>query len=116
MITVTADISAIDKRLADMHDKLHELGSHGAADEFFNWQAEDMHRKRPTVRKLRGKHWRTIIRPHSYWETKRSERYQASLGRHHKPHTLTSTRPILRASLLTQLQNRLRGLLDAIRW
>ena len=116
MITVTCDTSEVEKRFEDMHNCLHELGAHGLGDEFFNWQAEDMRRKHPTVRKGRGRRFFTIIRPHSYYEVMRSRRYQAALGRHHKPHTRTSNRPILRASLYAQLQNRLRSLLDAIKW
>jgi hypothetical protein len=116
VVTITVDIAAVEKRLADMHNKLHELGAHGLGDEFFNWQAEDMHRKHPTLKKLRGKRYRTVIRPHSYFEVMRSRHFQSRLGRRHRPHTLTSTRPILRPALLTRLQERLRGLLDAIKW
>ena len=115
-MNITCDISAVVQRFSDMHDKLHELGAHGLGDEFYNWQAEDMHRKNPTARKGRGKRYSTIIRPHSYYEVLRSRHYQGALGRHHKPHTLTSTRPILRASLLSKLQERLAALLDAIKW
>jgi hypothetical protein len=90
--------------------------------EFSAWQTDDMHRHRPATHLSR---WRrhqksasTIIRPHSRYETERSERVQRRIARRLKraaakgrtivaPRLRTSTRPILREELHQRFVERL---------
>jgi hypothetical protein len=117
-ISITIDTSAVEKRLADMSEKLNTL-TQEIPTEFYNWQAEDMHRKQPRQKVWRrGKSVSTIIRPHSYAEMKRSQHAQARARRRRHSHLQArwSTRPILRAELLTRLQERMQALLASVKW
>ena len=100
--------------------------------ELSDWQVDDMHRKRPNTKRSR---WRrgstkaqTLIRPHSRYETQRSTLYQRRLLRRLRRATgrriitdyiqlKRSRRPILRESLIEQLNVRMfQAMRETISW
>jgi hypothetical protein len=117
---VTVDTSKVEKRLADMVEKLKKLGTEEIGIELTNWQSADMHRKKPRTRVwARGKRASTVIRPHSIAEMKRSHQSQMRARRRRRgplPAKHWSTRPILRDELYQRLAERMRALLATIRW
>ena len=115
MLTFSLDSSGLDRRIDDMRERLKKLGAQDIQDEMFNWQAEDMHRKRPRVRGFR-KRATTIIRPHSVAEMKREHRAMLRAKRRKGGFHHLSTRPILRPELYERLCQRMRALLATVSW
>jgi hypothetical protein len=124
-MNITADPSAIIKRLNEMLGKLDHFKRVDIGQELSAWQTEDMHRHRPfTMRSRRKGQAATVIRPHSLYEIKHSERYQRRMARRVIRGTKksmaafarwegkTSMRPILRAELYQRLQSRMDALLN----
>jgi hypothetical protein len=117
---ITVDSSAVEKRLDRMTETLKELGTKGIGDELFNWEAEDLHRKKPWAQLYkRGRRASTTIRPHSLAEMKRSRQTMMRARRRRSHRGLRqhwSTRPILRAELYTKLVERMHALLATVKW
>ena len=67
MLTIDIDavaLKAIDRKLEEMQEKIEQLKHTGLADELADWETQDMHRRRPLVKRRRvGAS--TTIRPHS---------------------------------------------------
>jgi hypothetical protein len=108
------DLRAIDKRLADMLHKLDHFGSVELGQEMSDWQTQEMHRHRPFTMRWRGRMRKvmTIVRPHSLREVLGKRGYARKVlhqkvgraPRRHRIYHAWSTRPILRAELLSRLQ------------
>jgi hypothetical protein len=126
-----ANADAIAKTVGKMIGSITYFGGVEMPKEMSDWQTEDVHRKRPGTKRSR---WRrgstqvqTLFRPHSRYETTRSQLYQRRLLRRlrrTKRRVITdfiqlkrSTRPILRESLTEQLRNRMvTALFETISW
>jgi hypothetical protein len=126
-----ANADAIAKTVGKMIGSITYFGGVEMPKEMSDWQTEDVHRKRPGTKRSR---WRrgstqvqTLFRPHSRYETMRSQLYQRRLLRRlrrTKRRVITdfiqlkrSTRPILRESLIDQLRNRMvTALFETISW
>jgi hypothetical protein len=117
-------------RIGKMIGHINYFANVEMRQEFNAWQTQDMHRKKASTK---GTKWRrhqksvfTIIRPHSYYETQRSQLYQAKLvrklRRRKRPlnayiQLRTSTRPILRESVYQKLPPRMNeALRQTINW
>jgi hypothetical protein len=112
-------------RIGKMMGQINYFANVEMRQEFNAWQTQDLHRKKASTK---GSKWRrhqkrvtTIIRPHSFYETTRSQAYQSKLKRRlrrrKKPlnefiRLRTSTRPILRQSIYDLLPPRME---DALR-
>jgi hypothetical protein len=119
---------AIQRKLDDMIEKIHELKKNDLGDELALWQTEDMNRDRAFVKRVRGG-VRTIVRPHSRHEVEASRHHQRRMLRRVSTGTAAaarafmqwqarwSTRPILRAELLDKLHERMVSLVqEKLRW
>jgi hypothetical protein len=120
---------AVEKRLADMAEKIRHAKAVDIGTELSDWQTEDMHRNRPFTMRSRAKgKATTIIRPHSLREMKHSLRYQRRMGRKvarggkramltfSRWEVKTSMRPILRSALEEQLMERVMALRERLKW
>jgi hypothetical protein len=127
------NFDAMAKKVGSMVGHITYFGSVEMPRELSQWQTQDMHRKRPAVKRRR---WRarktralTLIRPHSRAEVLRSRAYQAGLRRRirskrKRPSEAViavrlrhSTRPILREILYAQFVDRLtRALHETVNW
>ena len=113
MLTIDIDavaLKAIDRKLEEMQEKIEQLKHTGLADELADWETQDMHRRRPFVKRRRvGAS--TTIRPHSLYEMRRRRKVFQRYARRHRRKgryvtafdIRTSTRPNLRAELLDRL-------------
>lgn len=126
------EVQGTDKLRATLENMGRQLRTLPAAidQEFFNWQAEEVHRAHPSVHR-RGKRtmW-SLFRPHSLREMqragkqiRRAERFKAYVAKHPRSrrrpprvYRRTSTRPILRAELLDALQLRIANLIARVQW
>jgi hypothetical protein len=126
-----ANADAIAKTVGKMIGNITYFGGVEMPKEMSDWQVQDMHRKRPGTTRKR---WRrgatsaqTIIRPHSRYETARSQAYQKRLLRRlrrTRRRVITnyiqlrrSTRPILRESLFDQFCTRMQqAMQETIVW
>jgi hypothetical protein len=126
-----ANADAIAKTVGKMIGSITYFGGVEMPKELSDWQTQDVHRKRPGTKRSR---WRrgstqvqTLFRPHSRYETTRSQLHQRRLLRRlrrTKRRVITdfiqlkrSTRPILRESLIEQLRNRMvTALFETISW
>lgn len=123
-------IERVVKTFDDMLHKVRTLSSEADAA-FFNWQAEEVHRKHPSVHHAGDSaHMYSVFRPHSRREMLRSKHVQRRYLRafayqqkhprskrqlpHVQPHS--STRPILRPGLLEGLGHRLQAVMAKLRW
>jgi hypothetical protein len=117
---ITIDVDGTEEtmaRIKAMLTQLAELRHYKIANEFADWQTEDVHRQRPFVVRHRGPSWSTRFRPHSKWEMTRHRRAVRRAIRHGwTPSGPRSTRPILRAELIDALVRRMEELLDTITW
>jgi hypothetical protein len=119
MLTVDIDVEAIEKRIDDMLHKLNHFGAQDMPDQLFNWEAEDLHRRKPWVSKkpMRSRRMRramTIIRPHSVSEMKRSHAALIRAHRRHQQARHWSTRPILRHVLWEKLKKEMEALMPSL--
>jgi hypothetical protein len=80
-----------------MRDKIRHAHT-DVADELRDWETEDLHRKRAHL-KRRHTDASTIIRAHSWWETKGRRKVARRLIRKGRYIPCWSTRPPLRPSL-----------------
>jgi hypothetical protein len=103
-------------RIEEMRQKLRHFPDQ-MGDELFNWEAEDMHRRRPFVAR-KGKRVFTNIQQHSIAEMKRGAAARlAARKKHHRGPVHTSQRPILREELLTKFVTRMTQLFfEKIKW
>jgi hypothetical protein len=109
--------------MRNMQESLSNL-RHEVPVEFFNWQAEDVHRAAPWLKRtgrkgsrVKNRHYVTIFRPHSgksmdYRKRVRPRTKKARLRR--RRHGVTG--PILRPMLSDELMARLSALLDKVKW
>jgi hypothetical protein len=115
VFNVRVEDSGVDDKLGQMLKKLAEFPKQ-MADEEFNWQAEDLHRKRPfVIRKKKKAH--TFVQQHSIAEMKRSAAHKRALKAAHIRVRRRSTRPILRETMWAKLIVRMVDLLETkIKW
>ena len=108
----------IAQSLDKMIVKIDYVSKYGLRQTLNEWQADDLHRKQPflTGSKRARKRAQTIIRPHSVYEMKRSQRNVVRARRRRRPSPHRSTRPILRAELLTKLAARVHELANLLKW
>jgi hypothetical protein len=127
-------LEAVQHKVDHMLQSLDHLGRTDIGRELADWQVEDMHRNRPFVMRYRRAHKAvTVVRPHSLFEVKRSERYQRKAGRRlirlmKKPsrkaaaafrlfQARISARAILRAEMLERLTERLGEMVvEKLKW
>jgi hypothetical protein len=105
-------IARIQKMQATLRHFPDQMG-----DELFNWEAEDLHRKRPFVSR-KGKRAFTFIQQHSIAEMRRAQAAsQAARKKHHRGPRHWSTRPILRETMFAKFVIRMQRLLgEKIQW
>jgi hypothetical protein len=118
----SSGMDAIAARLKNMREQIAKL-RHDVPQEFFNWEAEDVHAKNPWVKRagrkgsrVRNRHYYTIILPHSQREMAHRKKVARRLRRKHIASRRGVTKPILRPELQHVLWDRLTLLLGAIRW
>jgi hypothetical protein len=123
---------ALAKAVGTMIGRITYFGGVEMPKELSDWQVQDMNRKRPNTKRSR---WRrgstkaqTLVRPHSRYETQRSTLYQRRLLRRLRRATgrriitdyiqlKRSRRPILRESLIEQLNVRMfQAMRETISW
>jgi len=131
---ISIDTSAVENRLAAMHDKIEHFKRVDLGQELSEWQVEDLHRNRPFTMRWRTGKAQTVLRPHSLYEMLRSEGaalpkkqqmrlvrgIRSKLGhplsrkfyKSLREHRHWSTRPILRAEMEAGLWNRMRTLFE----
>lgn len=112
-------IQRLDRTITDMMGTLKKFGNEEIQNEFFNWEAENLRRRAPWVRRIgRRKAFMTVVRPHSAASMKMRHRALVRWRRRHKGMVATgSTRPILRPSLWEELVKRMATLMETkIRW
>ena len=131
MITVDVAPSSVVDTLNAMYKKIAHIKAVELGQTLSDWQTQDMHRNKPfTMRSCCAGKASTVIRPHSLFEVKRSQRYQSGMARcikrgsktkkallillHYEPRT--STRAILREFTEALLRARLSALLDELKW
>jgi hypothetical protein len=108
--------AGLQDRLEAMQQKIKQFEQVDMPNELFNWEAEDLHRMRPWVRRRRRSAM-TIVRPHSVREMKARHRLLVRAHRRHRQVQRWSTRPILRAELWKTLVERMTALLaEKIHW
>jgi hypothetical protein len=131
MIDIEADTKAIESRLNKMYWKIQRLGHRYIGMEMSEWQQDDVNRKRPyTKRAVRSKQASTLFRPHSRYEMRvRRKLYRQAVRRAKKfgkkmalpvvPIRINrwSTRPILRAEMITRLRVRMHDMMrERLQW
>jgi hypothetical protein len=113
-----------------MQERIDHLKSVDIGEELTAWQKEDLHRRRGfTMRSRRAGKASTIVRPHSRFEMRKGKRYQRRIAKRvakggkkafltfQRWQVRTSTRAILRAGLLQQLQERVAAMVaDKLKW
>ena len=115
-----ANADALVKQVGTMIGHIGYFAGVEMPREMSRWQTEDMHRKKPATKLSR---WRshqktvkTLVRPHSRYETERSKKYQTRVWRrlrrtkrviYDRIQLRTSTRPILRPALEDRLWERM---------
>jgi hypothetical protein len=110
-------IEHLDHTITTMMADLKKVGNEDVPNEFFNWEAEDLRRKSPWVRKIgRRKAYMTMVRPHSAASMRMRHRALMKARRKHKTLSRGGSEPILRPELLSELVKRMRTLLGTIRW
>jgi hypothetical protein len=131
MPDIEVDTSKIEKRISDMMHKIDHMKRVEIGHELSEWQTADLDRKKPFTMRFRSRgQAKTVIRPHSLFEVKRSRLYQSGMRRrikrgskskrtlaalsHYEPKT--STRPILRQAMEDLLWARMRAMLDKLKW
>ena len=119
MITIDIDamaLKAIDRKLEDMIEAIDHLKHVDLAAELGEWETSDLRRKRAYVKRRRAGA-STIVRPHSWFETKGRRKIARRLIRKGRFVPRWSTRPILRPALLERLYERMAELAaDKLRW
>ena len=112
----------IAARFKHMREQIAKL-RHDVPQEFFNWEAENVHEKNPWVKRawrkgsrVRNRHYYTIILPHSQREMAHRKKVAMKLRRKHIASRRGVTKPILRPEMLQVWQDRLTSLLGEIRW
>ena len=115
-------MDGIAARFKHMREQIAKL-RHDVPQEFFNWEAENVHEKNPWVKRtgrkgsrVRNRHYYTIILPHSQREMAHRKKVAMRLRRKHIALRRGVTKPILRPELLHVWQDRLTSLLGEIRW
>jgi hypothetical protein len=117
-------MDAVAQKIAHMQETIKKLPD-DMETELFNWQAEDMHRRNPGVKRQGKRRRSTIVRPHSLGEMMhrfRAKRKQAmrqrrrKRRRHGRVYQRTSSRPVLRDELLTRFYERGTQLLRKVKW
>jgi hypothetical protein len=109
-------VAAVTKLLDDMRDRIRHAASTDLADTLHDWELHDMHRRHAHLRRRRiGAS--TIIRQHSWWETKGRRKVVRRLVRKGKFVPRWSTRPPLRPELFEELVERVAQLVaEKLRW
>jgi len=106
----------IAERFKHMREQIAKL-RHDVPQEFFNWEAEEVHAKNPWVKRTgRNRHYYTVILPHSAREMAHRKKVAMRLRRKHIASRRGVTKPTLRPELQHRWQDRLFSLLDTIRW
>jgi hypothetical protein len=126
MFTITADTAAVEKRIDAITASVEALHEE-VPKQFLDWQAEDMHRKRPyaQVQQADSKDTTVIVATTRIWPRGRSvhkgkggQQLDRRRGRrhriHHRHRAHTSTRPILRGELYDKLVERIRALIQTV--
>ena len=123
MLQVSSEgMDKIAERFKHMREQIAKL-RHDVPQEFFNWEAEDVHEKNPWVKRtgrkgsrVRNRHYYTVILPHSAREMAHRKKVAMKLRRKHIASRRGVTKPTLRPELQHRWQDRLFSLLDTIRW
>ena len=127
-----ANAAEVANTIGAMIGRITYMGGVELPKEMGDWETKDVHRKRPGKKR---KKWRrgstqvqTLFRPHSQYETQRSTLYQRRLLRRLRRATgrriitdfiqlRRSARPVLRETLLEQLQTRMTtALFETVSW
>jgi hypothetical protein len=119
----SSGMDAIAARFKTMRERIAKL-RHDVPQEFFNWEAEEVHEKNPWVKRtgrkgsrVRNRHYYTVILPHSAREMARRKKAAMRMRRKHiVSRRRGTTKPTLRPELLHRWRDRLTLLLHDIRW
>jgi hypothetical protein len=133
--TAQINTHAVVKTIGRMIGKITYMGGVELPKELSDWQTDDVHRRKPATKRSR---WRagstkvqTLFRPHSRYETEKSTLYQRRLMRRLRRVGTTkrfkqisdyielkrSSRPILRDSLVRELEDRMvAALFETVTW
>lgn len=112
-------LEEIDKTLESMLNKLDYFSKVKLGEVMSDWQTAEVHRHRPFTMRWRGQKRQVVtkFRPHSKWEVDRSLLAERRAKRHGAPPLHTSTRPILRDEMWSQLVTEMTTAFhDTIKW
>jgi hypothetical protein len=114
-IDVTA-LKAVNQRIDTMVEAIATLKHVDLGNELADWETGDLNRKRAYT-KHRYNGGSTIIRAHSWYETKGRKRTVRKFVRRRKYHARWSNRPVLRPQLLDLLVDRVAALAEqSLHW
>lgn len=127
MFSISVDSAEVEKRIDAITANVEALHEE-VPKQFLDWQAEDMHRKRPyaQVQQADSKDTTVIVATTRIWPRGRSvhkgkggqqlDRHRGRRRRriHHRHREHTSTRPILRGELYAKLVERIRVLIQTV--
>jgi hypothetical protein len=128
---IVANGPEVVNRIGSMVGRITVYGKKEMPAAFSAWQTQDMHRKRAQMKSTKWrrhqKRVQTTVRPHSRYETEKSQAYQKRLLRRLrrvKRRVITerirlrfSNRPILREQLYREFIERMsRSFFDTIKW
>jgi len=141
MFTIDIDPKTLEDvkySINKMAQSLEHLRTVDLGRELSEWQVQDVGRNKPfTMRFRKAGRARTVFRPHSWKQVKKSILYQrrggkllpvalgrrtrkgflTAMARYHAFQPITSTRPYLRPELVEQLAERLMEMAqDQLRW
>ena len=99
-----------------MQAKIEQLQHHDLAEELGNWETGDLNRRKAYVKRRRNG-GSTVVRQHSWYETKGRKRFARKLIRKGRYIARWSQRPVLRPFLLDQLEDRVAALAEqSLKW
>jgi hypothetical protein len=113
MLTIElSGIAAVTDKLDIMVEAIEQLKRHDLGNELAHWEVQDLNRRKPYT-KHRRNGGSTIVRAHSWFETKGRRKVARRLIRKGRHVPRWSTRPVLRPQLLDLLADRVSALAEA---
>jgi hypothetical protein len=114
MLTIEIDteaLKAVDRRIDAMVEAIEQLKHVDLGNELADWETGDLNRKRAYT-KHRYNGGSTVIRKHSWFETKGRRKVARRFMRRRIYHARWSNRPVLRPQLLDMLVDRVAALAE----
>ena len=123
---IECDVTPVVKRLLKMQRRIRWAKRTGIGTVMSEWQSDDLNRNRPYTKRWRQMgQVRTLVRPHSLREMKRSRKFakrELRRAKRRRAYVISrayfkrSTRPILRVVMDTLLKERYREFIASIKW